>query len=222
MVCLPFDCLVLTCSQLNTGFSLKKPSLFKLAQLICACAAAVITGGYADLHCCRNSTIAPLTAITLYAGDWAAFITASTVQPEAPATASAIMSQDSGWDAFQSSDVAAPAGSAGAAVPFDPFGESQSIEAAPGGQKAAGAPSVGTGVPPSTAPKHATKKSANDIMKMFDTPQQNAFAQFPAFGMSQGHAAAMPGFAMQQVSNWTQLYVTCNIRTISCILRPEK
>lgn len=128
-------------------------------------------------------------------------MTASTVQPEAAATAPAIMSQDSGWDAFQSSDVAAPAGSAGAAVPFDPFGESQSVEAAPGRQKAAEALATG-GAPPSTPPRHATKKSADDILKMFDAPQQNAFAQFPTAGMNQGPAGAVPGFAMQQVVDW--------------------
>lgn len=137
--------------------------------------------------------------MTLVAGDWAAFMTASAVQPEAPATAPPIMSQDSGWDAFQSSDVAAPASSAGAAVPFDPFGESQSVEAVPGRQRAAEAPSTGGGTPPSTPPRHATKKSADDILKMFDAPQQNAFAQFPAPGMNQGLAGAVPGFAMQQV-----------------------
>lgn len=139
--------------------------------------------------------------MTLAAGDWAAFMTASAVQPEAPATASAIMSQDSGWDAFQSSEVAAPTGAAGAAVPFDPFGESQSVEAGPGRQQATEAPSAGVGAPPSTPPNHAAKKSADDILKMFDAPQQNAFAQFPAPGMTQGLAGAMPGFAMQQVIN---------------------
>lgn len=136
----------------------------------------------------------------MLAGDWAAFMTASIVQPEAPATAPAVMSQDSGWDAFQSSDVAAPASATGAAsaVLFDPFGDSQSAEAAPLAQKAAGVPSAGSGAP-TTPSKHAAKKSADDIMKMFDTPQQNAFAQFPMPGASQGHAGAMPSLGMQQV-----------------------
>ena len=151
--------------------------------------------------------------MTSFAGDWAAFMTASTVQPEAPAKAPAIMSQDSGWDAFQSSEVAAPAGAAGAAVPFDPFGENQSVEAAPGRQQASEALSAGVSVPPSTPPKHAAKKSADDILKMFDAPQQNAFAQFPAPGMSHGLAGAMPGFAMQQVFNWTELCVHYHAET---------
>lgn len=142
--------------------------------------------------------------MTVTAGDWAAFMTASAAQPEAtPATApaAAVVSQDSGWDAFQSGEVATPAGTtAAAAVPFDPFGESQSVGAAPLGQQAAGAPAAGVGASQSMAPKHAAKKSADDIMKMFDTPQQSAFAQFPSHGMSQGQTAAMPGgFAMQQV-----------------------
>ena len=127
-------------------------------------------------------------------------MTASTVQPEATAAGPAVVSHDSGWDAFQSSDVAAPAASTGvaAAVPFDPFGESQSSEAAPVRQKAAGTPSAGTGAP-TTPSKHAAKKSADDIMRMFDTPQQNAFAQFPVSSMGQGLAGAMPGMGMQQV-----------------------
>ena len=145
-------------------------------------------------------------------------MTASTVQPEAPATAPAVMSQDSGWDAFQSSELAAPAGTASAAVPFDPFGESQPVQAAPGRQQATEAPSAGVGVPPSTPPRHAAKKSADDILKMFDAPQQNAFVQFPAQGMGQGLAGAMPGFAMQQVINWTKLYVHCrNISMTPCV-----
>ncbi len=70
-------------------------------------------------------------------GDWAAFMQASVVQPEAPATAA--LSHDSSWDAFQSSDAAAPASTqASAAAPFDPFGESQTIEAAPAGQRQQG------------------------------------------------------------------------------------
>ncbi|KAL3137259.1 hypothetical protein ABBQ32_006805 [Trebouxia sp. C0010 RCD-2024] len=136
-------------------------------------------------------------------GDWAAFMTASAAQPEAApaaAPAAAVVSHDSGWDAFQGSEVATPAGTtAAAAVPFDPFGESQPVGAAPLGQQAAGAPAAGVGASQSMPPKHAAKKSADDIMKMFDTPQQSAFAQFPAHGMSQGQAGAMPGgFAMQQ------------------------
>ena len=157
-----------------------------------------------------SKAIKALTAMALVAGDWAAFMTASTVQPEAPATAPA---EDSGWDAFQSSEVAASTGGAGGAVPFDPFGESQSVEAAAGRQQAAEAPSAGVGVPPSTPPKHAAKKSADDILKMFDAPQQSAFAQFPATGMSQGLAGTMPGFAMQQVINLTKLYVRSNAET---------
>lgn len=127
-------------------------------------------------------------------------MTASTVQPEAAAAGPAVVSHDSGWDAFQSSDVAAPAAATGAAsaVPFDPFGESQSVEAAPAGQKAAGTPSAGVGAP-TTPSKHAPKKSADDIMRMFDAPQQNAFAQFPVSGMGQSLAGGMPGIGMQQV-----------------------
>lgn len=139
-------------------------------------------------------------------GDWAAFMQASVVQPEAPAAA-ALVSHDSGWDAFQGSEAAVPASAqASASVPFDPFGESQAIEAAPSGQKAAGAgASVPAAAPaPSTATKHAPKRSADDIMKMFDTPQQNAFTQFPAQGMngmSQPPAGAMQGYSVQQVSH---------------------
>ena len=134
-------------------------------------------------------------------GDWAAFMTANAVQPEgATGAAPAVASQDSGWDAFQSSEAAAPAASSGvpAAEPFDPFGDSQSVEAAPVQQKAAGSLSAGNGAP-TTPSKHAAKKSADDIMKMFDTPQQNAFAQFPVGGMGQGQAGGAQGFGMQQV-----------------------
>ena len=130
-------------------------------------------------------------------GDWAAFVQASVVQPEAPAAP--VVSHDS-WDAFQSSDAAAPtATEASAPLPFDPFGESQAST----GQKASGAGvSAPAAVMPSSASaaKHATKKSADDIMKMFDTPQQNAFAPFPVQGMSgvtQPQAGAVQAYPAQ-------------------------
>lgn len=138
----------------------------------------------------------PQSSVSNSDGDWAAFMQASVVQPEA--AAALIVSNDSGWDAFQSSEAAAPAQvQVSAAVPFDPFGANQAIEAFPPAGQRAAAPAAG----PTTATKHTPKKSADDIMKMFDTPQQNAFAQFPTPSMSgtnQPQAGALQGFTMQQ------------------------
>lgn len=142
-----------------------------------------------------------LLIVTHVTGDWAAFMQASTVQPEAPPAA--VVSHDSGWDAFQSSETAAPAlAQASASAPFDPFGESQAVEATSAGLKTTGAgaaaPAVATAA--RSATKHAPQRSADDIMKMFDTPQQNTFAQFPAHGMNGLSQPQTGAFAMQQVS----------------------
>lgn len=132
-------------------------------------------------------------------GDWAAFMQASVVQPEAPATA--VLSHDSSWDAFQGSDAAAPASiQASAAAPFDPFGESQTIEAAPAGQKVTGGGGSASASAAGLGTKRAPKRSADDIMKMFDKPQQNTFAQFTAQGMNGAQQPQTGAFAMQQVS----------------------
>jgi len=132
-------------------------------------------------------------------GDWAAFMQASVVQPEAPAIAA--LSHDSSWDAFQSSDAAAPASiQASAAAPFDPFGESHTIEAASAGQKATGGGGSASASAAGSGTKHAPKRSADDIMKMFDKPQQNTFAQFPAQGMNSMQQPQTGAFGMQQVS----------------------
>lgn len=139
----------------------------------------------------------PQTAVTDSDGDWAAFMQASVVQPEAPATA--VLSHDSSWDAFQGSDAAAPASiQASAAAPFDPFGESQTIEAAPAGQKVTGGGGSASASAAGLGTKHAPKRSADDIMKMFDKPQQNTFAQFTAQGMNGAQQPQTGAFAMQQ------------------------
>ena len=129
---------------------------------------------------------------------------ASVVQPEAPATAA--LSHDSSWDAFQSSDAAAPAMQASAATPFDPFGERQTIEAASAGQKATGGGGSASASAAGSGTKHAPKRSADDIMKMFDKPQQNTFAQFTAQGMNGVQQPQTGAFAMQQVSVVLELH----------------
>ncbi len=131
---------------------------------------------------------------------------ASVVQPEAVATAA--LSHDSSWDAFQSSDAAAPASTqaSAAAAPFDPFGESQTIEAAPAGQKATGGGGSASASAAGSGTKHAPKRSADDIMKMFDKPQQNTFAQFPAPGMSGMQQPQTGAFGMQQVRVVSDVY----------------
>ena len=167
----------------------------------------------------------------IFAGDWAAFMTASAIPapPQATATAATsstgtaapvIISQDSGWDAFQSGD-AAPSSVTAATALFDPFGSSHAAEAAVLMQAAQ----------PSAAPaKHAPKRSADDIMKMFDTPQQNAFANFPAQGASvipgqqqmggfgsQSSNGMMPGamYGMnpQQMMQMQQMYAAQGMQT---------
>lgn len=154
----------------------------------------------ADINRLSEQQLA-LLMIACVTGDWAAFMQASTVQPEAPPAA--VVSHDSGWDAFQSSEAAAPAlAQSSASAPFDPFGESQAIEATSAGLKATGAgaaaPAVATAA--RSATKHAPQRSADDIMKMFDTPQQNTFAQFPGHGMNGLSQPQNGAFAMQQVS----------------------
>lgn len=144
------------------------------------------------------------------AGDWAAFMTANAT-PAAPqaapavpsngTAAPAVFSQDSGWDAFQSGD-AAPSPLTAATEAFDPFSSSHAAEIAMLTQapQATAAPAPRTGTPG----KHAPKRSADDIMKMFDTPQQNAFAQLPAQGGNGLGQQQMAGFGRQQNSGMMQ------------------
>lgn len=138
-------------------------------------------------------------------GDWAAFMDGNVAQPATPtpAAVATVISQDSGWDAFQGADIAVPASASAAASTeglFDPFGDSQAVQAASVDSKASGG-NAAQAASSAPATKHVPKKSADDIMKMFDKPQQGAFGQFPmqmsAFSQSQG-AGASQQFSMQQ------------------------
>ena len=151
------------------------------------------------------------------AGDWAAFMDGSVAQPAAPSPAAvaSVISQDSGWDAFQAADIAVPASASAPAAAstgglFDPFGDSQAVQTASVDSNASGA---ATAQAASAAPgtKHVPKKSADDIMKMFDKPQQGAFGHFPmqmsGFSQSQG-AGASQQFSMPQVNTHWVLSAT--------------
>ncbi|DBA92660.1 hypothetical protein WJX77_012156 [Trebouxia sp. C0004] len=168
-------------------------------------AAPAATGAAAseliDLLSLEDTTppVAPVAEqpVTDSDGDWAAFMQASVVQPEAPATAA--LSHDSSWNAFQSSDAAAlDSIPSSTAAPFDPFGGSQTIEAASAGQKATGVGGSASASAAGSGTKHAPNRSADDIMKMFDKPQQNTFAQFTAQGMNGVQQPQTGTFAMQQ------------------------
>lgn len=184
-----------------------------------------------DLLSLEDSTASPIAQPSQPAadnndGDWAAFMTASGPQatasdaPAAPTNGSAapaVLSHDSSWDAFQSGDVA-PSSLTAATAAFDPFGSSHATEAAllPQNAQLTPAPAARTPV------KHVPQRSADDIMKMFDTPQQNAFAQLPAqghtgFGHQQAGAfggqqqngmvqGAMYGMNPQQMAQLQQMY----------------
>ena len=142
-------------------------------------------------------------------GDWAAFMDGNVAQPATPtpAAVATVISQDSGWDAFQGADIAVPASALAPAAAsreglFDPFGDSQAVQAASVDSKAS-AGNAAQAASSAPATKHVPKKSADDIMKMFDKPQQGAFGQFPmqmsTFSQSQG-AGASQQFSMQQVN----------------------
>lgn len=143
-----------------------------------------------------QSLVGSPDAQNLHAGDWAAWgdaqHSAPAVTAPSPATAAAppaAQEEDGGWDAFQGGD-AAPTAAATAGPPVsspgpsadDPFAawtSAPAAAAAPASAASAAAAagdkefsSAGLGSAPAVGAKHSQKRSAEDIMKMFDRPQQ--------------------------------------------------
>ena len=132
----------------------------------------------------------------MHAGDWAAWgdtqhaVPAVTAPPPAAAaTPPAAQEEDGGWDAFQGGATQAPQLQPQLGHQCPALGPPQTTPSRPGPLHpqqqpavASAAPAVaaagdkgssaGLGSAPTVGAKHSQKRSAEDIMKMFDMPQQ--------------------------------------------------
>ena len=156
-----------------------------------------------------HNLVRPADTWCLHAGDWAAWgdtqhsVPAVTAPPpDAAAAPPAAQEEDGGWDAFQGGDTGpTAAATAGAPVsspapstddPFAAWTSAPTAAATPASAAPAAAAagdkgsSAGLSSAPAVGPKHSQKRSAEDIMKMFDMPQQGLGPQPGQQGQGQG------------------------------------